>query len=642
MKTTFLTHRFVRLAIAAATVALVTATAVSAQQGATYEIVSSFDGIYVEGVPPEALIEGRDGNFYGTTRGEGRFGAGTLFKIDAAGVLTTLHHFAVNDGLRPVAIIQAADGSLYGITQLGGAFGVDMGTIFRWDATGGLTTVHHFSPEDGTTQPTVLIEGREGTIYGATESTVFRLDPAGVITTLHRFEEAEGAVATALLQAPEGSLYGTMRDGGPFDEGTVFKLDTNGTLTLLHTFSGPDGSEPLDVIQGSDGDFYGVTGQGSIPNRFGTIFKIDAAGTFTTLHRFPNDTFASVLIQGSDGSFYGSRSGRDGFIFRFDPALTLTPLHTFTRATSGTSSAAVIQASNGNLYGTDPSGVVLGDGMVFTLDLTGTFAVLHRFIRNPGPAHPVAPVTEGSDGRLYGTTVDGGPSNVGTVFAIEPSGTSSILHTFAGNDGAFPRAGLAQATDGRLYGTTTQASTGAGTVFAIDATGALTTVYRFQPVLAPPPNPSGNGSPPNGLIQATDGLLWGTTNLYVFSLPLSGPVTIRGNQSGDSDAALVQASDGTLFGTTGLLGSLGPGTHFQRRCVRRGHDAPQLQQHRRQPAEGPIDRGCRWEPLRYDVLCGLFRLRNGLQIRSIRHAHHASPFRWVRWRRAVRGSVAGE
>ena len=96
-----LTHRFVRLAIAAVVVA-VTATAASAQQGVTYEVVASFDGIFVNGMSPGTLLEGRDGNLYGTTESRGIFGAGTLFRIDAAGVLTTLHHFGGLQSVRAV------------------------------------------------------------------------------------------------------------------------------------------------------------------------------------------------------------------------------------------------------------------------------------------------------------------------------------------------------------------------------------------------------------------------------------------------------------------------------------------------------------------------------------------------------------
>ena len=330
------------------------------------------------------------------------------------------------------------------------------------DTAGALTTLHNFSEADGT-QPTILVEGSAGRIFGVTVgivSTVFQLNPGGGVTTLHRFDRTtEGSSPSSLIQAADGNLYGTS-GGGPFDQGTVFRLDSSGTLTTLHAFSGPDGSSPLDLIQGSDGDFYGVTAEGF---SHGTIFKIDAGGAFTTLHHFPPGVFSTVLIQGTDGSFYGSsppRQGapaadeRDGFIFRFDPGGTPTTLHRFT-GVDGTSYGTLIQASDGSLYGTKQSGGSGRDagGTIFKLDLVGTFTVLHHFGRNPGPAYPLAHVTEGSDGRLYGTTVAGGLSDVGTVFTIEPSGAARVLHSFpatplpAGKEASLARVSCEQPMD---------------------------------------------------------------------------------------------------------------------------------------------------------------------------------------------------
>jgi uncharacterized repeat protein (TIGR03803 family) len=172
MRITGLTHRLVRLAIAAVTLAVTATTAVNAQQEVTYEVVASFDGIYAGGRIPNALVQGSDGNLYGTTFVGGHFDAGTIFRIDAAGVLTTLHHFSGRDGSLPAAgVIQATDGNLYGTTEAGGAF--YSGTVFRWDAARGLTTLHNFSGGDGS-QPTILIQGRTGTIFGGTAGPLTR------------------------------------------------------------------------------------------------------------------------------------------------------------------------------------------------------------------------------------------------------------------------------------------------------------------------------------------------------------------------------------------------------------------------------------------------------------------------------------
>ena len=124
-----------------------------------------------------------------------------------------------------------------------------------WMPTGGVTTLYSFSDEDGTSQPTVLVQGSSGTIFGVTRgqfSTVFRLNPGGGITPLHRFESSEeGSAATALIEAADGNLYGAMQTRGPFGGGTIYKLDASGTLTTLHAFSGADGSGPIRFDPGS-------------------------------------------------------------------------------------------------------------------------------------------------------------------------------------------------------------------------------------------------------------------------------------------------------------------------------------------------------------------------------------------------------
>ena len=163
----------------------------------------------------------------------------------------------------------------------------------------------------------------------------------------------------------------------------MFRLDTSGTLTTLHAFNGPDGSFPLHLIQGSDGDFYGVTGD-ALDYGTAKIFKIDAAGTLTTLYRFPYLS-SSVLIQGIDGSFYGSWGG---VIFRFDPAGTLTPIRTLPFEFPA---EALIQASDGSLYGTIAgSRTAPGVGGTYPLQARSG-GNIHRppsFRPQPGPCPP--------------------------------------------------------------------------------------------------------------------------------------------------------------------------------------------------------------------------------------------------------------
>ncbi len=257
----------------------------------------------------------------------------------SAQTLTTLHSFNGGDGRSPeAALVQGSDGNFYGTTVLGGAH--LKGTVFKIDATGSLTTLHSFSgfPGDGAVPFAGLVQGSDGNFYGTTASggaffqgTVFRMTPSGAITVLHSFNSffSEGAVPLAgLVQGGDGNFYGTTALGGAHVKGTVFKIDATGSLTTLHSFSGSpnDGANPVaGLVQGSDGNFYGTTAFGGAHVK-GTVFNIDATGSLTTLHSFSGSPgegavpFAG-LVQGSDGNFYsttalGGAHG-EGTVFKF-------------------------------------------------------------------------------------------------------------------------------------------------------------------------------------------------------------------------------------------------------------------------------------------------------------------------------------
>ncbi len=136
---------------------------------------------------------------------------------------------------------------------------------------------------------------------------------------------------------------------------------------------------------------------------------------------------------------------------------------------------------------------------------------LHAF-DGPDGLEPYAGLIQATDGNFYGTTSYGGPSarsSFGTIFKITLSGTLTTLHVFDYTDGEAPNAGLIQATDGNFYGTTSEGGVGgyAGTVFKITPSGTLTTLYRF----CSQTNCTDGQLPDAGLIQATDGNFYGTT-----------------------------------------------------------------------------------------------------------------------------------
>ena len=302
-------------------------------------------------LPSAGLVLGRDGNFYGTTSGGGAYlYYGTVFKITPVGALTTLHSFQAypTDGDAPVAaLVQGSDGNFYGTTELGGSG--TFGTVFKITPSGVLTTLYNFSDGAHGWYPYAgLVQGSDGNFYGTTFSggaysdycgypgcgTAFKITPAGELTTLYSFCAQPGCADgsgpwAGVVQAGDGNFYGTTYAGGAGFVGTVFKLTLAGSLTTLHSFCAqggcPDGEQPYaGLVQASDGNFYGTTSTGGAYFYYGTVFKVTPAGELTTLHSFDGNDGSEPwggLVQAPDGFFYGTTSGggaygNDGTIFR--------------------------------------------------------------------------------------------------------------------------------------------------------------------------------------------------------------------------------------------------------------------------------------------------------------------------------------
>jgi uncharacterized repeat protein (TIGR03803 family) len=401
-------------------VALLAQTTAVVSPAPTFTTLFTFDN--ADGSNPEAsLVQGTNGNLYGTTLAGGAHGGGTVFKISPSGMLTTLYNFCsqINNGIcadgnQPEAgLVQATDGTFYGTTSFGGA-----NANARCDAS--------------------------------SCGTVFKISPSGTLTTLYSFcsrsDCTDGANPSArLTQIANGILYGTTYYGGGHGGacgylgcGTAFKISPSGTLTTLHIFDSTDGKQPIaGLVQAINGNLYGTTYYGGAPggacpsrnsNGCGTVFKITLSGALTTLYTFCSQANCT------DGK---------------------QPI------------AGLVQAINGNLYGTTQFGGTDGPGTVFTITSSGMLTTLHSFDFTNG-AQPYAGLVQATDGNLYGTTYKGGARDsfacqggCGTVFKISPSGTLTTLHRFDGTGGEGPVAGLVQDTDGSFYGTT------AGTVFSL-------------------------------------------------------------------------------------------------------------------------------------------------------------------------------
>lgn len=376
-------------------------------------------------------------------------------------------------------------------------------------------------PGDGGSPNAAVLHASDGNFYvttdggGANQNTdlcintegcgaIVKITPAGTATLLYSFCSqpncSDGAnPQSGLVQGSDGNIYGTTQVGGTGTEcpiygtcGTVFKITLQGTLTTLHSFctqsNCPDGATPVDaLVQATDGNFYGTTfggGAGCGGVGCGTVFKITPSGTLTTIHRF--NTYDGYwpfagLVQASDGNFYGTTllGGVDGInglgtVFKITSAGTVTLLYSFCSQPNCTDGedpyGGIVQARDGNFYGTTYGGGAHGDGTVFTISSTGTFTTLHSFAGASDGFYPDAGLVQATDGNFYGTTFQGGANNGGTVFKITAAGALTTLHEFSGYpiEGALPTATLVQVGE-NLYGTTESGGTNInyGTVFRV-------------------------------------------------------------------------------------------------------------------------------------------------------------------------------
>lgn len=583
-------------------------------------VLYSFTGGADGAGPNSSLVQAADGNLYGTTLGGGTSHSGTVFKIGDLGgapTLTVIHAFAGEaDGAAPVAsLIQASDGDLYGTTTGGGTSG--SGTVFRIASPGSIpveSVIYSFTGgADGGYPYAGLVEGSDGNLYGTTiqggasdAGTVFEISGLGgtpAESVIYSFAAgADGSYPNAsVIQASDGNLYGTTFQGGASNYGTVFRIGNlagTPTETVLYGFVGAaDGINPVaSLIQAADGNLYGTTLYGG-SGGYGTVFAIgNLAGTPTEsiVYSFTSGTDGAYpfgsLMQASDGNLYGTTdlggASNIGTVFEVvNPSGSPGEgvLYSFAFLDGGNSYSSLMQASDGNLYGTTYYGGPSDYGTVFRIrNIAGlpTLSYVHGFSGGADGGYPSAALIQASDGNLYGTTYAGGANSAGTVYELGNLAgipTFSVIHSFAGGaaDGSNPRASVLQATDGDLYGTTFGGGTyGVGTVFRISnlsGSPAESVIYNFTEGID-------GASPYASLIQASDGNLYGTASIggasnagTVYEIGnLGGTPSFNviytfsgGNDGGAPFASLIEASDGNLYGTAFSGGDFNSGAIFE-------------------------------------------------------------------------------
>jgi uncharacterized repeat protein (TIGR03803 family) len=583
--------------------------AASAQAGVIVTTLHSFSAATNGKTPTAALVQGSDGNFYGTTGSGGLYNYGTVFKISTNGVLTSLYSFAGgNDGRDPNGLVQGSDGNFYGTTYQGGLH--NYGTVFKISSNGVFTSLYSFGeiPYDGSYPEAALVQGSDGNLYGTTSEngsegngTVFQISTNGSYSTLWSFYWDWGGGSYApLVQGSDGNLYVLLP--GVYNDypAMVLQISTNGVWNVWYVFGNESVKFSCGLMQGSDGNFYGTAFTPDDWDSAGFVFQLSTNRVFTTLYSFPHEFFGICgLAQGSDGGLYGTTlSGGDtnlndsdgyGIVFQISTNGVLNTLYSFTNGNDGEFPYGVlVQGSDGSFYGTTEDGGTNNLGTVFQITTNGALTSLYSFPGGYDGAYPQAVLSQGSDGNFYGTTSSFLPGfssyGNGTVFKISGNGAYTNLYSFTGgSDGENPTAGLVQGSDGSFYGTTEAGgstnhnyqtgTSGFGTVFNISINGVETVLYAFTGGI--------DGADPNGLVQGSDGNFYGTTssggntNLNdgdgygaVFQISTNGALTSLYSFTGTTDGAipyagLAQGSDGSFYGTTWQGGINNWGTVFK-------------------------------------------------------------------------------
>jgi uncharacterized repeat protein (TIGR03803 family) len=621
------------------------------------------------GYPSSVLVQAADGSFYGTAEEGGATGWGTVFKITPAGQLTTVYAFKGQDGGIPVpGLAQDTDGSFYGTTYDGGTN--YSGSIFRIAADGTFTNLYSFiGGADGSNPFGGLLLAADGNFYGTTMSggtytdgTVFRIDRDGTLTTLAEFDGYQGAnPAAALAQGPDGNLYGTTEYGGASNVGAIFRIRIDGPLQITSqpadqlvylgdtaAFSvATVGSQPVyqwqksgtNLVDGGslsgstshlltitnvdvgDAGVYSLIASnayGSVTSRLAFLeimvlppfitaqpvsqtvlvgstvtFTVGALGDLPFYYQWMKNgtnlvdggnlsgsTAGTLTVTGvtaaddgaysvevSDDFYWAASADADLTVLPvIQPGCTLTTLRSFTGGNDGAKLNGLALGSNGSLYGTAQSGGASGYGTAYRMATNGSLSAVVSFNQANG-AYPYAGVVQATDGNFYGTTFEGGTASAGSVFRLSPLLSVLNLYSFTGGvDGNLPTAGLIQGSDGSLYGTTYEGGTnGLGAVFKITTNGVLTTLYSFT-------GGTDGYEPWAGLVRGADGNFYGTTEYgglssgggTVFRITPTGTLTTLHRFNGGADGAypagsLIQGADGKYYGTTSQGGTNGSG-----------------------------------------------------------------------------------
>lgn len=497
-----------------------------------YDIASlaynvKFNFSYVNGAYPYGnLVQASNGNLFGMTNQGGTYNLGVLFELNISN--SNYYRrviFNGTNGRQPCSnsLILASNNNLYGLTTLGGDY--NFGVLFEYNTTtSAYLKKYDFDGTNGSEPNANLLEVSNGIFYGLTSKggsndygVLFKFDLNS--SSLSKKLDFDGTIngknpKGSLIKATNGELYGMTCFGGSSDKGIMFNYNyIDSTITKIIDFSySPYGNKPQgSLCFANNNKFYGMTMEGGTSN-LGVLFEYnplsDSISNRVNFSTSIGSNPGGTLIQATNNKLYGITNAGGvndmGVLFEYDPiSLTYTIRANFDGSNNGSYPVGdLVQASNGKLYGTTEQGGASDYGVIYEFDpITNIFTKKYDFVGGVNGRGPKCKLIEASNGNLYGVTSSGGTLDLGILFEFNTQTETMLTKVeFDGSNGRYPSVSLALASNGKLYGT-------AYSGYSFDSF----IIFEYDP------NNSNcqfissfNGVAYGPLMQAQDGKLYGT------------------------------------------------------------------------------------------------------------------------------------